>query len=88
MSPPTMRRRSSGAPGLDWTIVRPPRLTNGPKTGVYQHGETIHATQVVPRISRADVADFVLTQLHRPHLPAPRPRGDAGLARLVGECGI
>ena len=25
---------------------------------------------------------------HRPHLPAPRPRGDAGLARLVGECGI
>ncbi|HZO70367.1 MAG TPA: NAD(P)H-binding protein [Kribbellaceae bacterium] len=68
MSPPTMRRkrRSSGAPGLDWTIVRPPRLTNGPKTGVYQHGETIHATQVVPRISRADVADFVLTQLTDP----------------------
>lgn len=49
--------------GLDWTIVRPPRLTNGPKTGAYRHGEAIHARQIVPRISRADVADFMLAQL-------------------------
>ena len=35
---------------LDWTIVRPPRLTNGPLTGTYRHGNDIKATSVVPRI--------------------------------------
>lgn len=52
--------------GLDWTIVRPPRLTNGPRTGTYRHGEDIHARQVVPRISRADVAEFMVSQLDDP----------------------
>lgn len=52
--------------GLDWTIVRPPRLTDGPETGAYRHGESIHASQIVPRISRADVAHFMLTQLDDP----------------------
>ena len=33
---------------LDWTIVRPPRLTNGPLTGTYRHGNDIKATSVVP----------------------------------------
>jgi putative NADH-flavin reductase len=49
------------ASGLDWTIVRPGGLTDGPKTGSYQSGtdKSIRAG----RISRADVADFVLTQL-------------------------
>lgn len=50
--------------GLDWTIVRPPRLTDGPKTGTYRHGEDIRARQIVPRISRADVADFMIAQLN------------------------
>jgi putative NADH-flavin reductase len=49
--------------GLDWTIVRPPRLTNGPHTGVYRHGGDIKAESVIPMISRADVADFMLLQL-------------------------
>jgi putative NADH-flavin reductase len=49
--------------GLDWTIVRPPRLTNGPHTGVYRHGGDIKAEAVIPMISRADVADFMLLQL-------------------------
>ncbi|MEU2611483.1 NAD(P)H-binding protein [Micromonospora sp. NPDC007271] len=49
--------------GLDWTIVRPPRLTNGPRTGTYRHGEAIHASQIVLRISRADIVDFMLRQL-------------------------
>jgi putative NADH-flavin reductase len=47
--------------GLEWTIVRPPRLTNGPLTGRYRtepenvlHGRTI---------SRADVADAMLSAL-------------------------
>jgi putative NADH-flavin reductase len=48
---------------LDWTIVRPPRLTNGPRTGSYRHGSDIKAASVVPTISRADVADFMLRQL-------------------------
>jgi putative NADH-flavin reductase len=49
--------------GLDWTIVRPPRLTNGPHTGAYRHGGNIKAASVIPMISRADVADFMLLQL-------------------------
>jgi putative NADH-flavin reductase len=48
---------------LDWTIVRPPRLSNGPRTGVYRHGSDVKAASVVPMISRADVADFMLQQL-------------------------
>lgn len=46
---------------LDWTIVRPGGLTDGPRTGVYASGldKSIQAR----RISRADVADFVLKQL-------------------------
>jgi putative NADH-flavin reductase len=48
---------------LDWTIVRPALLTNGPRTGVYQVGETYNRSSIVPRISRADVADFMLKQL-------------------------
>jgi putative NADH-flavin reductase len=49
------------ASGLDWTIVRPGGLTDGAKTGNYQSGtdKAIRAG----RISRADVADFVLRQL-------------------------
>jgi putative NADH-flavin reductase len=49
--------------GLDWVIVRPPRLTNGPRTRNYRHGVDIRSTSLVPRISRADLADFMLRQL-------------------------
>jgi putative NADH-flavin reductase len=48
---------------LDWVIVRPPRLTNGPRTGVYRSGEHIKATMAIPRISRADLAEVMLAQL-------------------------
>jgi putative NADH-flavin reductase len=49
---------------LDWTSVRPPRLTNGPLTGTYRtaidrnvrHGLTI---------SRPDVAHLMLTVLQQ-----------------------
>jgi uncharacterized protein YbjT (DUF2867 family) len=49
------------ASGLDWTIVRPGGLTDGPATGQYRAGlePTISAGQV----ARADVAAFVLQQL-------------------------
>lgn len=47
--------------GLDWTIVRPGGLTDGPATGKYTAGldPKISAGQV----SRADVAAFILKQL-------------------------
>ena len=49
------------ASDLDWTIVRPGGLTDGPRTGSYQSGtdKSIKAT----RVSRADVADFILREL-------------------------
>jgi putative NADH-flavin reductase len=50
------------ASDLDWTIVRPPRLTNGPLTGRYRIED-----DCMPRggssVSRADVADFLLDEL-------------------------
>ena len=46
---------------LDWTIVRPVGLTNGKKRDVYKHSEKIE--KLTLRISRADVADFILKQI-------------------------
>ena len=48
---------------LDWTIVRPPHLTDGPRTGAYRHGLPTTDTRITGKISRADVADFMLKQL-------------------------
>jgi putative NADH-flavin reductase len=45
--------------GLQWTLVFPVRLTNGPATGHYRVGEDL-ALSGFPTISRADVADFML----------------------------
>lgn len=45
--------------GLDWTIVRPPRLTNKPRTGNYRVREG-HLPHFGFTISRADVADFMI----------------------------
>jgi putative NADH-flavin reductase len=44
---------------LDWVIIRPAGLTNAPHTGNYRHGESMHYGA---KISRADVADFMLKQ--------------------------
>ncbi len=49
--------------GLDWTIVRPAAYTDGERTGNYRHGFPATAKALKLKISRADVADFVLTQL-------------------------
>ncbi len=48
---------------LDWTIVRPPHLKDGPRTGAYRHGFTTSDKGIKGHISRADVADFMLSQL-------------------------
>jgi putative NADH-flavin reductase len=47
------------ASGLDWTILRPPMLTNGPHTGAYRSAID-HNVRGALRISRADLADCIL----------------------------
>jgi len=51
--------------GLDWTVVRPPRLTNKPLTGHYRtaYGQNIKRGLF---ISRADVAHLMLAVLDDP----------------------
>lgn len=53
------------ASAVDWTIVRPAAMTFGPATGLYQT-----VTDALPgphkRISRADVADFIVANLATP----------------------
>ncbi len=66
------QERILAASQMDYTIVRPPRLTDGEITGKYR---------VVPdalptggrRISRADVADFMLQQLTDPRFHRQGP---------------
>jgi len=48
--------------GLDWTVIRPPRLTNGPRTGVYRTALHLHLAQA-SGVSRADLADYMLRSL-------------------------
>jgi putative NADH-flavin reductase len=45
--------------GLDWTMVRPPQLTDKPYTGKYRVREG-HLPLFGFKISRADVADFMI----------------------------
>jgi len=47
--------------GLDWTVVRGPRLTEDPGTGTYRVGWVGVGTGM--KISRDDLADFILTQV-------------------------
>ena len=51
--------------GLDWTIVRPPRLTDKPLTGTYRtaYGQNLRRGVF---ISRADVAHLMLRVLWQP----------------------
>jgi len=51
------------ASDLDWTIVRPGALTNGPRRGHYRHGPRVGHWLWTVRISRADVAAFMLDQV-------------------------
>lgn len=41
----------------------PVTLTDGPRTGTYRVGKRLVLHGILPRIARADVADFILTQL-------------------------
>ena len=48
---------------LDWVIVRPGALTNGAKRGGLRHGTRTGSYLWSVRVSRADVAEFLLDQL-------------------------
>ncbi|GAA0355130.1 SDR family oxidoreductase [Microbispora corallina] len=47
------------ASGLEWTIVRPPMLTDGPHTGAYRSAVDRNVRGAL-RVSRADLADCIL----------------------------
>lgn len=57
------QERLIAASGLDWVIVRPGVLTNGAKRGRYRHGARVGSVLWTVRVSRGDVADFMLNQL-------------------------
>ena len=48
---------------LDWIIVRPGAFTDGPATGAYKHGFPPREKNLKLKVSRADVASFMLWQL-------------------------
>lgn len=51
------------ASGLDWTVVYPTALTNGPAKGTYRVDDRLQM-KGAPRISRADVAAFMHRAAH------------------------
>jgi hypothetical protein len=66
--------------GLDWTAVRPPRLTGKPLTGSYRtaYGHNLRRGLSVPR---ADVARFMLAVLDQPQIIGASHRN----RQLAGE---
>jgi putative NADH-flavin reductase len=55
----TAMERIFAESGLDWTMVRPPQLTDKPYTGKYRVGED-RLPAFGFKISRADVADYMI----------------------------
>ena len=51
--------------GLDWTLVRPPQLTDKPRTGTYRVRDG-HLPVFGFKIARTDVADFCLRAVEDP----------------------
>lgn len=49
--------------GLEWIIARPGAFTDDGKTGRYRHGFAVTDRTIKGKISRVDVADFMLNQL-------------------------
>jgi putative NADH-flavin reductase len=48
---------------LEWVMVRPAALTNGSLTGKYRSGFDVKDRSIRAKISRADVAEFMLQQV-------------------------
>ncbi len=61
--------------GLNWTIVRPPRLTDKPPTRKYRVQDG-HLPSFGFKISRADVADFMLKTIEN----------ESTFGKIIGVC--
>ncbi len=59
--------------GLDWTIVRPPKLSDHKATGKYKTGTDLHM-RLWSSISRADLANFLLDEAETPRYLNAHPR--------------
>lgn len=59
----TRQERIIAASRVEWVIVRPGALTNRKKRGSYRQGNQVGSFLWTVRISREDVADFMLSQL-------------------------
>ena len=73
----TRQERLIAKSNAEWVIVRPGALTNGKRRGNPRHGSRIGSVLWTVRISRADVAGFMLDQLE----------SDAFLRAAPGVCG-
>ena len=61
------------ASGLDWTVVRPPALSDGARTGHYRTGTRV-PVRIWSRITRADLAEFLLAEAAAPRFTGAFPR--------------
>lgn len=59
----TRQERVIAGSKVDWVIVRPAALTDGTKRGRLRHGSRVGSLVWTARVSRADVAAFMLDQL-------------------------
>lgn len=59
----TRQERILAASATEWVLVRPGALTHGERRGRVRHGRGVGSLLWTARISRADVADFMLDQL-------------------------
>ena len=71
----TAMERTIAESGLDWTIVRPPQLTDKPYTGKYRVREG-HLPRFGFNISRADMADCLLNTVE----------DRASVGKILGAC--
>jgi uncharacterized protein YbjT (DUF2867 family) len=73
----TRQERVIAGSGADWVIVRPAALTDGARRGRLRHGRNAGDFLLTRRVSRADVAAFMLDQLS----------SDTYLRTAPGVCG-
>ena len=59
----TINEQRISESSLNWTVVRPGGLTDGPLTGKLSYGNETISLKGSPKISRANVAAFMLQQL-------------------------
>ena len=60
-----MEQELSASP-LNWEIVRPARLTNGPCASTYRAITDYTASMKITSVSRDDVADYLVTEAEKP----------------------